>query len=376
MEVKQIYSIVNSVVNQSLGGNMASVDQRGLVSIGTTVLSSTQNTELFLNSLVQRIGKTIISYRMYKSKFDDLIKDDFEWGAIVQKIKVKMPDAVEDPSYSLEDGKSVDQQTISKPKATQKLFVTETPYMFYVTISRELLKEAFTSEEKMGAFIQAIFGEVQNKIELALEELGRTCVRNYMLELLTENNSTRVINLLKLYNQENGVSLTKQKALTNADFLRFSTKVINEYSDYMTDMSTLYNDGTETRHTDKDYQKLYVLTDFERRLETISQYQAFHDGYVKLNNFKTVNYWQTPAYRDSIIGTPSSQTDAGSHIGAGIVACLFDTDALGIYKKDFWTANAPFNAKGGYTNTYWHMKELYFNDLSENFVMFTVDDDE
>ena len=38
-------------------------DLQGLISLGNSIISSQNNSELFLNSLAQRIGKTIFSYR-------------------------------------------------------------------------------------------------------------------------------------------------------------------------------------------------------------------------------------------------------------------------------------------------------------------------
>ena len=92
------------------------------------------------------------------------MKDQIEWGAIVQKIKVDMPAAESDQSYDLTNGASVDHYKVAKPSVKQKLFITDTPYQFKVTIQRVHLQEAFTSASAMGSFISAIFGEVQNAI--------------------------------------------------------------------------------------------------------------------------------------------------------------------------------------------------------------------
>lgn len=369
MEINQIYSIVNSVTAQAMGTNeLTVVDEQGLVALGNTVLSSSTNTENFLNTLVQRIGRTIFSYRMYRSTFRDLLRDDFEWGAILQKIKVSMPTAEADQSYDLEDGASVDMYKIAKPKATQKLFVSETPYQFHVTIQRKHLKEAFLSNTAMSGFISSVFGEVQNKIELALESLGRNCLNNYIAEV--NDKTTRHIKLVTLYNTLTGAEVTSETAMQNADFLRWAVGQIKLYSRRMTSMSTLYNDGSETRHTPKDMQKLYVLADFETSLETVVQYQAFQDEYVKLDGFKELPYLQsakTPMNVDIKRASDGSEQKVNN-----VIAMLFDRESLGTYKEDEWTSTTPFNSAGGYTNTYWHMKEMYFNDLSENFLLFTL----
>lgn len=370
METTQIYEIVNSVVSQGMGQtNLTVVNEQGLISLGNTVLNSQNNTEAFLNTLVQRIGRTIISYRQYRSMFADLLRDDFEWGAIVQKIKVSMPEAEADQSYDLADGGSVDMYKIAKPKAMQKLFVSRTPYQFHITIQRKQLKEAFLSSTAMGAFIGAVFGEVQNKIELALEQLGRNALANYIAEVHDKEN--RTVHLLTEYQTASGKTVTAEQALFDADFLRWAVGQIKHYSTLMRSMTTIFNDGTATRHTPYEMQKMYVMDDFEKALETVVQYGAFHDNFVRLEGFMEMPYLQA-------IQTPNSvhvqrASDGEDTTVENVVAVLFDREALGTYKHDEWTSTTPFNSAGGYANTYWHMMELYFNDLSENFILFLLD---
>lgn len=370
MAIKQIYDIVNSVNKQTMGlTNLTVVDEQGLISLGQTVLTTNGLADTWLNSLAQRIGRTIISFREYKSKYSDMVLDTMQWGNIVQKIKVSMPEATEDKSYSLVDGESVDMYKVANPKVTQSFFTTETPYQFFVTIKRTQLEEAFTSELSMNGFIGAIYGEVQNAIELSLESLARNCINNFIgLKI----NATKQINLLAMYNTETNKTLTANTCLHDTEFLAYCVSRINLYSKYMENMSTEYNDGTQTRHTPKSLQHLRVLEDFESRLETVVQYQAFRDNYVKLNNYHTTSFWQSIKKPSEINVKIASDGTVVTY--SGILAVLYDRDALGLYKKDSWNSTTPFNSAGGYFNTYYHHKELYFNDLSENFVVFVIAD--
>lgn len=366
MEVNQIYGVVNSLVQQSMGTTaLTVVDNQSLISLGNTILSSSANTEMFLNTLLQRIGRTIYSYREYRSSFNGLLRNNFEWGAILQKIKTSMPVAEEDQSYNLTNGASVDMYKVAKPKVTQKLFLTETPYQLKTTIQRVHLKEAFTSAASMDAFIYSIFGEVQNKIELSLEDLGRNCLANYIAEVSA---TARAVNLLQVYNSLTGGSLTVNSALMNPDFLRWAVGHIKLYSRKMRTMSTLYNDGTETRHTPTELQQLYVISDFETQLETVTQYAAFNEDYIRLSGYQDVPFWQSAQSPYSVKVNKAS--DGTETTVDNIVACLFDIEALGLYKQEEWTSTTPFNSAGGYYNTFWHLKQMYFNDLSENFVYF------
>ena len=373
MDTNQIYEIVNDVAKQTMGESaLTATDTASLVAMGNAILSSSTNTECFIDTLVQRIGKTIISYRPYKSKLGLLAVDDMTMGAIMQKIKVKMPTAVEDVTTQLEDGESIDQYIISKPKATQKLFVKRTPYTFFITIQRKWLREAFTSEVAMGSFIAAIYGEVENALELSQENLARLTMANFMATISTDGN--RVINLITLYNSTTGESLTASNALVSEKFLRFALGIMNNVSRKMETMSVLYNDGSETRHSPAGCQRFVSIIDFQTALETQVQWAAFQDKYVEKKSGIEVPYWQAakaPYNIDLVLEGDDPEQEEHTTL-SNIVAFIHDRDALGTYRKDVEIATTPLNARGLYTNQFWHMNDLYFNDITENGVIFTL----
>lgn len=384
MNTNQIYSIVNEVNAEAFGStDIDVIDAQGLVSLGDTVLSSSTNTEAFLNTLVQRIGRTIVSFRQYRNKLSDMVVNDFEWGAILQKLRVHLTEAEADPAYALTDGQSVDPWVINKPDVDQKLFVSRTPYMFSVTIARKQLREAFLSESAMAAFIGAVFGQVRNSIEIALENLGRTCINNMIAEFTpgtptggTATTLNHEVALCTLYNTEMGYKatdpgyVTDETALNNPDFLRYAISVIKTYSDNMTDMSVLYNDGSIETFTPRDDQRLKILTNFQRRLETVVQYSAFHDDMVALDGYAVVNFWQSAKDPSYIMVERAS--DGAQIIKTHIVGVLYDRDALGMYRRDEDVLTTPVNSRGLYYNTHYHSMQLWFNDTSENFVYFTL----
>ena len=368
MNTTQIYTIVNSIVDQAIGDSgIVATDTQGLVSLGNVVLASNNNTEAFLNTLAQRIGKTIYRYRAYNNKFTDMIVSDMEWGAILQKIRVEMPQAEADEQYGLVDGTSVDHYKVAKPKTHQKLFVTRTPYQFKITIQRDTLKEAFLSAEAMGSFIALVFGEVRNAIELSLENLGRLT----MAAAISETGASQTINLVTDYNTETGSTLTAATAMHSADFLRYAIYRINNIVDMMQDMSVLYCDGILPTFTNLENMRVKVLSKFQRRLETMVDYAAFHDQFTKIDKqYVTVNFWQGEQSPDELdIKKPS---DGSAFTLSNIVAVIHDRDAFGIYQIDETVLTTPINAAGAYYNQYWHEKQGRFVDTSENLVVFTL----
>lgn len=371
MTTEQIYALVNEVNAEAFGTNALDVvDTSSLISLGKTVLSSSANTEAFLNTLVQRIGRTIFRFRDYRNKLGDMVLNDFEYGAILQKIYVHMPKAEEDQSYDLTDGASVDHYEISKPVVDQKLFVTRTPYQFKITIQDEHLKEAFLDAASMGAFIGVIFGQVRNAIEVSLENLSRVTLATAIAECA---GTSRMIDLVSLYNTlyTPSPTLDEVTAQNNPDFMRFAMATINSYIDYMQDMSTLYNDGSLETFTPKEDLRVKIISSFKRKLETVVEYAAFHDQFVRPDaDITTINYWQSAQDPMDIKITRPSDSDTVSR--GNVIALIHDRDAMGVYKKDERVATTPLNAGGLYYNTFYHEKELRFIDLSENFICFTL----
>ena len=370
MTTEQIYTLVNEVNAEAFGSNALSVvDTSSLISLGNTVLSSSTNTEAFLNTLAQRIGRTILRFREYRNKLGDMVLNDFEYGAILQKIKVIMPQAEADDMYNLTDGQAIDHYIVAKPVVDQKLFVTRTPYQFHITIQRETLKEAFLSEGAMGSFIGVVFGEVRNAIEVSLENLGRVTLAT----AIAECTGTRVYDLVTMFNTAYSSSYTVADFVATPQCMQFAMKVINNVIDMMQDMSVLFNDGSFETFTPKEDLRCKMLSLFKRSLETTVEFAAFHDQFVRPDiDVQTINYWQSsqPGSQGSInITRPSDQTTVQVD---NVVCLLHDRDAMGVYKIDEDVLTTPVNAAGAYYNTYWHEKQLRFIDLSENFVIFTL----
>lgn len=371
MTTDQIYALVNEVNAEAFGQNALSVvDTTSLISLGNTVLSSSTNTEAFLNTLAQRIGRTILRFRDYRNKLGDMVLNDFEYGAILQKIKVLMPQAEEDEAFDLTDGQSVDHYKIAKPQVDQKLFVTRTPYQFHITIQRETLKEAFLSETAMGSFIGVVFGEVRNALEASLENLGRVTLATAIAECA---GTARQIDLVSEYNSLYNPSpaLDEDTAQNSPEFMRYAMSRINSVVDGMQDMSVIYNDGSFETFTPKEDMRVKMLSTFKRRLETVVEYAAFHDQFVRPDvDVTTINYWQSAQTPASVgIRRPSDNSDVSR---GNVVAIIHDRDAMGVYKMDEDVLTSPVNAAGMYYNTYWHERQLRFLDLSENICIFTL----
>lgn len=382
----QIYSIVNEVASQAMGTTpITVVDNTGLVALGSTVLGSDATKNNFINALTDRIGRTIVSFRAYHSHFPDFERDSIEWGNILQKLKIGMPDAEEDQSYNLEDGTSVDQYKINKAMVNQLLFTSETPWQTHITVHLDELEKAFIDSNAMGAFISGMFGEVQNRIELAMENLSMDCVNNYIGELFTRKTTSpnRVINLLTEYKEKTTTDYTDkpEDALDDESFLKYVVRRINSISSTMEYMTNGYYNATTgfvtgenakayTRHTPKSEQKLMLFIDMVNALKTNMNSKAFNMEQVAIDiPFTTVPFWQSLQKPSGIHIKTASGTEVETSLIMGV---MFDREAMGTYKKKYTSLTTPINAAGKYYNVFYHMITMYFNDLTENGVIFLL----
>ena len=241
----------------------------------------------------------------------------------------------------------------------------------------------------MGTFISGMFGEVQNRIELAMENLSMDCVNNYIAEIYSRRevagSKNRTFKLLTLYNDATGVDHTTEplKALDDEEFLKFTVRLINRISSTMEYMTTgrfntpanvgdATNTTVYTRHTPKSEQKMMLFIDLVNALKTNINSKAFNMEQVAIDiPFMTVPFWQA-------IDTP-----AGIHINKtasnavatipNVMGILYDREAMGTYKKQYNSLTSPVNAAGRYYNVFYHMRTLFFNDLTENAVIFVLE---
>lgn len=376
MDTNHIYSTLNSITAQALGSTApAAVDSGSFISLGKAVLSSTVNTSAWLNTLAQRIFDTIISERAYRNKLSDMILTGSQFGAILQKIKIAMPEAEEDPSWTLTDGQSVDPWKVHKENVKQSLFVQRSPYLLEVTYPIYQLREAFLSEEAMARYLSAKTQETRNKLELIAEGMAKMTIAT---AAALNHGTSREVNLLAGFNRLTGMSYLKADIYNTPEvadqFLRYAVKTINSYSDYLTEMSVLYNDGTATRHTPKELQRLYMLSDFDRELGAYMQYAAYNDGYVQIGKHESVGFWQSPQARDSINIAANTVEGIAATEFDGLVGILFDRDAMGVYHELEMALTSPVNNRGAYYNVDYHMRRQWLIDTSENIITFVIAD--
>ena len=397
MDVKQIYTLINSVSGEVLGKtNIVTEDLTGIVDLGKEVFN--QNAvDNYVKSLVNHIGKVIFVNRPYAGKVPSVLMDAWEFGSVLEKISADVPEAEENDTWNLKDGTSYDQDVFHKPTVTAKFFNSKVTFEVPVSITERQVKESFSNAAQLNGFISMIYAAVEKSMTIKADALIMRTINNMIAETvladakafgataagdmtgadLSSASTARCVNLLKLYNDKTGAStkLTAAKAITDPDFIRFASYVMGTYADRLQSISTVFNVGGKERFTPKDMLHVVLLSDFAKAAQTYLYSDTFNRGDVLLPQAETVPFWQGSGqnYEFASTGNINIKESGGKAVEiSGVLGVMFDRDALGVCNLDR-RVTTNYNAKAEFFNNYYKFDAGYFNDTNENFVVFFIE---
>lgn len=390
MEVKQIFELINSVSDEVLGkSGIVNEDLTGVVDLGTEVFNQGA-VDNYVKSLVNHIGKVIFVNRPYAGKIPSVLMDKWEFGSVLEKISADVPQATENDTWNLTDGKEYNQDIFHKPIVSAKFFNSKVTFEVPVSITERQVKESFSSAEQLNGFLSMIYSAVEKSMTIKTDALIMRTINNMIGETLYADataftqsakavnynsaSTVRCVNLLYLYNKTNGATLTADKCLTDGDFIRFASYQMGLYADRLQSISRLFNVGGKERFTPKDSLHTVLLSDFAKGAQAYLYADTYNKEQVLLPNAETVASWQGSGqdYGFTHTSAINIKTSGGHEISiGGVLGVMFDRDALGVCNLDK-RVTTNYNAKAEFFNNYYKFDAGYFNDTNENFVLFFV----
>lgn len=390
MTVVQIKNLMNSVTTEILGkGDIVAEDLSNVVDIGKEIFDNT-DVDNYVKSLVNHIGKVIFVNRPYTGNIPSMLMDSWEFGSVLEKIQADIPDATENSTWDLQDGKSYDPNVFYKPKVSAKFFNSKVTFEVPMSFTERQVKESFSSAAQLNGFVSMIYNAVDKSMTIKIDSLVMRTMNNMIAQTLhaefpavtdgdySKVTGTKAVNLLKLYNDKYTKTLTPETAITDPDFIRFASYIMGLYADRLGKLSTLFNVGKKERFTPADMLHVVMLSDFEKAASTYLYSDTWHNENVKLPAAETVPYWQGSGEDYSFAKTSdinvkinTGAETATAVTASGILAVMYDRDAMGVCNSDR-RVTTQYNAKAEFFNNFYKYDASYFNDLNENFVVFFV----
>ena len=390
MVVKQIYELINSVSGEVLGKtDIVKEDLTGVVDLGNEVFNQGA-VDNYVKSLVNHIGKVIFVNRPYAGKIPSVLMDAWEFGSVLEKISAEIPAATENDTWNLTDGHEYKQDIFHKPVVSAKFFNSKVTFEVPVSITERQVKESFSSAAQLNGFLSMIYSAVEKSMTIKTDALIMRTINNMIGETLFADaakfttsgktinygsaSTVRCVNLLYLYNQAKGTTLTADKCLTDGEFIRFASYQMGLYADRLQSISTLFNIGGKERFTPKDSLHTVLLSDFAKGAQAYLYADTKNMEQVLLPNAESVASWQGSGqdYGFAHTSAINIKTSGNHEINiSGVLGVMFDRDALGVCNLDK-RVTTNYNAKAEFFNNYYKFDAGYFNDTNENFVVFFV----
>lgn len=375
---------LNAIILQATGKKNLSVISNNFISVATTALGIAPDD--LLNAISQVISRTIFSIRPYNRKFAGLFVDNMKWGNHVRKINIGDKNWEQNVSYDLTDGQSIDADIVSKPDILQTNFYGQCVYSKHYTIFRDQLNIALQNEEEFERFYTMLVQNTMDMIEQCHENTARSTIAN-LIGGKVKGDTSNVIHLVTEYNGVTGLKLdsaTVKKPENFVPFYKWAFSRIKTISGLMTERSLQYHINITNhnimRHTPVQNQRLYLYTPEMNNVESTIFSSVFNEQYLKMMDYEGVNFWQsiqTPMEINVraryILPDGSITLDSEGTVTSNILGVLMDEEAAGITTYSARTAVTPYNARGEYTNVWWHFNDRYWNDFTENAVVFLLD---
>lgn len=387
MKVTQLHTLMNTVTTEVLGQDVVlNEDLSNVVDIGKEIIDS-ENVDHYVKKLVNHIGKVIFVNRLYQGGVPSVLMDSWEYGSILEKVSADLPQTQENESWKLENGKDYSPDIFYQPSVTAKFFNSMVTFEIPLSFTERQVKESFSNASQLNGFISMLVTAVENAMTVKLDALIMRTINNMIAETLvsdldvdkdgvldTTATGIKAVNLLKGFNDEYGETLTKEKALSNPEFIKYASYVIGLYKDRMSKISTLFNIGGKERFTSADYLHTVLLSDFVNASGVFLASDTINKELVNLPHAETVPYWQGSGttYGFNDISKINVKTSSGTTVDvSGVLGVMFDRDAIGVTNLDK-RVTTNYNPKAEFYTNFYKFDAGYYNDMNENFVVFFV----
>ena len=384
MEVKQIATLINSVT-QEITGDIAILEEdlSNVVAVGDS-LANVGGLDAYVRALPNVIGRMVFVNRKYNGGAPNILREGWEYGSIMMKVRGRLPEAEENEAWELTDGASYDMGIFTKPDVSAEFVNKAVVYEIPVSITEKQVRQSFHSALELSAFIDMLYNEIDKSMTVKIDGLIMRAINNMIAETIYDgvggtltNTSVRAVNLLKLYNDEFGTSLAQADAIYDKDFIRFAIFTIAKYRDYMKMMNKSFNMEGFDRFTPDEFNKTVLLSDFAKACG-VYLYDAngqYRTEALSLGDFETVPYWQGSgtSFAFADLSNIKVKTVSGHSVDVdGVLGVMFDRDAIVVCNEERYVTTAPYNAKGEFWNSWHKWKCSYCNFFDENCVVFFI----
>lgn len=352
--------------------------------VGTAVLSAPDQIQNEFMNAINKIALTLVDTVDFTNPLTGLVKGKLTYGMTVEHLHVQMIESI--PFVpGTRTGESVPNQfEIFKPQNEAAYYQTMYERQYPITRFDYDTKRAFKSPESLQAYILGIAQALRSSEQFDDYRMQVALMARQIEELDNVANTKHKgkVKLLTLYNayqtakDASWTDITANVAVRDPEFLRFAVAEMKKWAKRLQFVRDDINFAGVKNTLKPGSRALMALGDFTEALGTYLYADTFNPQYLEVDDIIDIDAWYSIGADDTTpvaVSTPDDIVVKSMVSATGTaLAVIFDKKMYQIYNQDRWTKQAE-NARGGYTNTFTTIRDLYAMSPYSNFVVFTLD---
>lgn len=376
MTRENVVEVTTQGIAQALGeeyaeqiGTLSPTNSATLADLGTKVTSAQSFEQLFMNGVLEAMGRLEIEDMVYRNdEFTGMLIDRDKFPGFMARIYFEPSDNImSDPSFDLEAGKNYAdlEHKYFGAKYSQKIFDNQFDLLGAMSYSQEDLITAFRGWDEMNTFLAGKRASILSIIDMRLSIWKHMLAQSAVATSIKQGSALHLISEYKKVNpafDKTGVS-----ALYDRDFLSFMCEVLSNTSKYINVMSTAYNNGEHVTFSTKS--NFWLLKAVESRVRFGLRADTFNEKLLSFGDYETVTMWQGVSSKDdsfdiTTLSTVMLDGDSVTKLGLtpnndtgytqeGVIGLMADWRAIGLtIIREY--ANTSVTASASFTTDFYH----------------------
>ena len=395
MKIENVVEITSAGIAQALGeeyndqiGTLSPTNSGALADLGTKITSAQSFEQLFINGVLEVMGRMEIEDMVYRSDdFNSMLVDRDKYPGFMARIYFEPSDNImSDPSFDLKAGENYAEleHTYFGAKYSQKIFDEQIDLLGAMSYSHEDLITAFRGWDEMETFLSGKRASILSILDIRLSvwkhmlaqtAIAMSCQQGSAVKLITEYKK-----LVPTFDK------TGTAALYDKDFLAFMAETMSNTKDYIRKMTTAFNNGDHVTFATRI--NFWLLKAIDSRLRYGLRADTYNEKLLSFGDYETVTNWQGVAsegdkFDVTTLSTIMLDSNSVSKLGltandswnftkSGVVGLMADWRAIGLtIIREY--ANSSYTASGSFTTDFYHYLSRAIVDTNYPIVAFTLE---
>ena len=395
MKLENVVEITSAGIAQALGeeyneqiGTLSPTNSGALADLGTKITSAQSFEQLFINGVLEVMGRMEIEDMVYRSDdFNSMLVDRDKYPGFMARIYFEPSDNImSDPSFDLKAGENYAEleHTYFGAKYSQKIFDEQIDLLGAMSYSHEDLITAFRGWDEMETFLSGKRASILSILDIRLS------VWKHMLAQTAIAMSYQQGSAVKLITEYKKLVPTFDKtgtaALYDKGFLAFMAETMSNTKDYVKKMTTAFNNGEHVTFATRI--NFWLIKAIDSRLRYGLRADTYNEKLLSFGDYETVTNWQGVAsdgdkFDLSTLSTIMLDSNSVSKLGltandsanftkSGVVGLMADWRAIGLtIIREY--ANTSYTASGSFTTDFYHYLSRAIVDTNYPIVAFVLE---